>query len=178
MSNRHIGPLIPVKGDFNTSCFFCQWFGKNPHIGSQMVSLKQMPKLGTQLVRPTHTFGCIVYNSGYQTTFYISSICQSRSPCILLSFNSRFILVRIKVNLEPIPGTTGMRNTPWMGSQSTAGHHHTLIHTLVKSLPVRLLACFWDVLEEAREPDWNPHRHGKDMHQTCHTSRNPSSGSN
>lgn len=52
-----------------------------------------------------------------------------------LNFSNNFILIRVMVDLEHIPGTLSVmwEDTPWMGPQSITGYHshklHTLIHT-------------------------------------------------
>lgn len=50
----------------------------------------------------------------------------------LFIFSNCFILLRVVVNMDPILGTLGGRNTLWMGCLFIT-EYHAYIHTLIHS---------------------------------------------
>lgn len=90
-------------------------------------------------------------------------------------FSNDFILARIVVDSEPIPGTLGVIHARW-GVNSSHGTVHTHSHshstpTCNLTLSFHLPACFWTVRGNQKEPIY------MNTQRTCKTSRWQSSGS-
>lgn len=105
-------------------------------------------------------------NMSFVSNFMLIKIVRLTYFKIIYSFNfsNRFILVRVTVDLQPIPGTLDVRGDKLDGMPNHS--RAPCIHTFTRRVNLRVasapLGGFWEV-EETGETEGIPHRQGENL---------------
>lgn len=136
----------------NKTVFFCKYVLS---LELQCLSILHILAMSIVFLLLVFSFQCIQY--------MVCALSTWRS----LTFSNQFILVRISVNLETVPGTLGMRQESTLNGMPvhlkapcTRIHLHTF--TLGGNLAQlnHQLACIWES-GEPEKPTWTPREHLK-----------------